>query len=1186
MAVNLGRAQQAPTVKHVQLARTETMTSIYPLKNFKLRATIWVVAAVFVVLAGSVAGLMGSQTPDAIPTAAPMVPMSPSAADIPESIESRYSGSDAVNLLPAYRWDDVTLSAIGESGFNPVQNVSNSAASSIASLLYAFQALLWGWLVELLGFAFDTSWLAESSVAANINAAFLTVSSVVIGSGLIFLPLILAAFAAARAAMQGRTQDIGRVLVTALIPLGTLWMFHDQALRVEDNVEAVKEKAGPVGFAAKTTDRIQEAAGLFGSGFGAMNGMGGMDEPSALAERSPSCGAYMETLYSSYAALTSSDGSNSGAAMLPRVSSLWERTFLDGWRKAQYGDTPGSWSIYCHHLEASTAISRAEQVTLGVMSGYPSIDSDDIQDILKRSDVHDDGVDGASSSSGIFAPGAMELNKDGLPKSFGSEDSEAAGYFNDRGLRRDPYSASSRDDNSKDWQASLLMWSACRTSGDGDKTMWATEGWRFSGGVDGHHCEVWWNTGLNPGEGGRGPLDTPDSPDRAPNPGDKKLVFDGKPTEGSVAGSASDFDSEGTLVLDYDASIDDDVNDVRQLVFSMRGGNVGDRFWYGMISLITTLGYIYLLGGLAVGTLGAKLVLGLLIVLLPFTLTLLAMNQSGKGGSSAGKRMFRLTLSMLVASAVLSLTLTFLVFLTDTVESLLGSAGNGLLGAFVPMMAMFVLYWMLKVAGIANVFSPLQLATAPMAMGAWGAASGGLNSRKYAAQKTQLQARNGARAVRDSGKANAARLKRFGQYVKKDPFDQKLGMAGGAQAATSAGSSSSVSVKVFGAAASAASFLAGNGGRRKKTDDPRLQGANGAGFGTMSQVERSTLPGAKGTLAERLDDLRGAHQQLRDQNGNLLYHDGEPVFSFYKRDKDGLAVEASLEEAWDRKSGSLKEGYFASSTPFGTAEVDTKGLVAMSAGQISSEDIMLSGIGLAPLVATAPGQPKDEIRQAHPMHYVSDEVKEYVTDVAVRSGHAEADVWHAISVDPDIRWTDSTSGRTIDMVGPDAEAFKSQLAALEPIDLTAAVASMTVEKPFVSVKPSETGDYERALGELSDNLKNIYVADGNMLNKFKSEPGQIDEESRERLADSCKELLEIDAGIRAMETNSNIEDLAEDIASIERLIEDMREGVESATEEVLEQALNIGNGALSTGSKTWKIGSARGLIRSRLKRKG
>ena len=478
----------------------------------KVRTLVWVLSALVIALigfsSGTASNLAAPQELYAAPTQVLRAPGDVNSnPEANSAINARY-GTDAIELLPAYRWDNLNIDVVAETGYaDGISNGIDSLVANITSLMFKTQAFLWGFLVDILAWALNFD-LLTAGPGERINEVFVQTSNAIVSSGLILVPLILAMIAIATAVFKNNTSSIFRIALAAIIPVGFLFALTTGAEqdRNGDTISAAEEDAdlnsqglkGPLWLASTANNAIE---GVTANALSVLeitdNSYGALTPPEGILNSQHSCATYTGVLYSKYRELSAADTApafsvsvavpgggttqiDPGAMMVERVSSLWERASLQNWRQAQFSDTISGWQIYCHLLETQSGIGRAEQTTLGVLANYPSIDTDNTSYWLEASDIHDKvdadliAANAEAAQNVVVSPNgdlvqseevnlsnvellfegdAMTLTTTGLPKNVPS--TNIPSEFAEVGGRRDPYGAGDRDGKGK--QANLLM---------------------------------------------------------------------------------------------------------------------------------------------------------------------------------------------------------------------------------------------------------------------------------------------------------------------------------------------------------------------------------------------------------------------------------------------------------------------------------------------------------------------------------------------------------------------------------------------------------------------------------------------------------------------------------------------------------------------------------------------------------
>jgi hypothetical protein len=645
---------------------------------------------------------------------------------------------DPLDLLPAWRWrgaeemlDTYGWRQIGEKGL-----------SGIAGILFALSSLLWMLILGTLRLAlgFDLARHLGGSDGRALSRIFASIGDSLIASGLVFVVILAGLFYAITASLKGRLTNVVSLIVAAVVPLAALF-----ALTAAANKDAIQSgSAAPVvGSPVYLADRglrlVDTVAGSVGSALGSVRSSS-VTQTTPYSQLAPSCTAYKEALVRAFRAsqsssssvvqggqgkLTAEDRSGIATESLAAVSSLWEGGFLANWAVAQYHASQPGARIWCHQLEASAGTPRAEQVEIGMLAGYPSLDIDagqlegvrdatggDLSDDMSDTDMSNE-VDG-----GAFSPGNQRLGADGRPQSIQAKHS----YYVDRLGRRDPYLATSVSGQEK--QAALLVWAACVYDGVEWK---AQAAWYRSGSMNGDHCEEWYYLGIAPGQ---------------PTGGDQPLLQWGSRPDGSGTVAGIDFtsssnkigDKDPVRILNYERGVHDDVSDVSDVVYGMSGDNASRRAVAGFITLLTAVVFMYVLGGIAIGALVAKLGFVIMLTLLPVTLFLLALPTGTKKRHPAGLRLLKMTGGYMAANFVLTGFVVLLLAVINVVSALtvsalpVGGGATGIATMAVPLIALWVLRKALKAVGMGD--AGTVRGALGMSASAAAGASGGMKEMK------------------------------------------------------------------------------------------------------------------------------------------------------------------------------------------------------------------------------------------------------------------------------------------------------------------------------------------------------------------------------------------------------------------------------------------------------------------------
>jgi hypothetical protein len=281
---------------------------------------------------------------------------------------------EEMNMVPAWRWRDDT-------GFHDSydwKEIAESGVSAIAGVFFGIAGFIWLIILGTLRFGLDLNLLDRLGEAGSgLSDVFSRLSDTLVGSGLVLLVLVAAVISLVRASLRGNLVRGLSTFIAAVIPIAALLAFSaaasSDAARGDEGSAVV---GSPVYLAQRGLNIADRMAGTVGTYVGDLAGF--TSEQSAYAELSPSCVDYTEALRRGYRYSRSlADEPSTSTEAVLTVSSLWERGYLANWIIAQYNGSQPGWRIWCHHLEANANTPRSEQVLVGNLAGYPSINTEE-----------------------------------------------------------------------------------------------------------------------------------------------------------------------------------------------------------------------------------------------------------------------------------------------------------------------------------------------------------------------------------------------------------------------------------------------------------------------------------------------------------------------------------------------------------------------------------------------------------------------------------------------------------------------------------------------------------------------------------------------------------------------------------------------------------------------------------------
>ena len=558
---------------------------------------------------------------------------------------------------------------------------------------------MWKVLLSLTRFALDSNSLV-CGAAPVINNGAAAVGHRLFYFGLFFIAFVF--FRVAKSLMKGDITSAVRtggtfVLLFALVV--TVTSSSERAATLPKSEQASARGTLPgfttfvTGATGKLTGQLFTATSLLrvpGTVEGAKKGT------SVSAEgNSPTCEAYTNKLRQNYLA-------TSNSPTLVAVSGLWEKTFYKSWQTAMFGspvngvDIPGR--VMCHWADASSGISPSEiQNFAATVPGYQGIKTT------------------ASGRVLAFGPYSVEDRRRAMT-AWAVCETNAKGSWQTRAEWKGVWGS---DDA---FGTSRCGWLLSPGGKFGDKAVTA-------GGVLGSVCGI---AGSVAGQ-------------VCQAAGDKITIVGGDDPFnlfGTSFGSAFESDTLTPEMRDQLASAKSYAN-------AFNGYNGADRLVEGFMALIVAFFFLLALGSLAIGAFVSQLLLIVLLIFSPITITLFAL------GSKRGSAMAKLTGTTMVSQAFFTLLITVVVAIADVFQSMVeGIVSFGLMRSIMvglaPLAAFYAVRKMLMAFGMADILKP----TGSMSFMASAAMVATGDKRLVAAGKVDDSGRN---AIQRSGSKIAAK---------------------------------------------------------------------------------------------------------------------------------------------------------------------------------------------------------------------------------------------------------------------------------------------------------------------------------------------------------------------------------------------------------------------------------------------
>lgn len=657
----------------------------------RLQLVVWAVLAVLVAVGFALTETSGSGYAEPLAespaqtVAAPASIVAASGVRDPNGVLDDYYGAtgtkDTIELLPAWRWQ-------GGTGMYDALNTVDvgNFVSAIAGIFYSFASFLWMILLGILKFSAGLDLV--HTAARVIDAAFASVTNNIWNSGVLMILIAVALFIGLKMVIKGQTTKALGLILSMLMPVAFMQAMATQVDPVvagdTKNTDYSSPAGAPSWMAAQGVELIDYTAEGLGTGFGASAGVAGLGSVAAAQEGGPSCYAYNQVLYNQYKAFTdpgqgpTKDQVNKlvagGDAANQTRQELANQVRQESYNQRLGGNVPVVSYLW-------------ERAFLRYWSGGQLGDSAVGERVACHLLEHNSDISPREQAAvAVLADGYPMVTKDGGKVGEGKPAHHGMFMYPDR--------------QGPEFESRIAAWAACSyVDGAWKET---NKAWGPVGGeVTSDICTDRWK--------------------------DETGDVDGVLEYGTQEDYEEAFDPSKAV---DDTTVASQLEDNRNFFDALRGDNAATRFLNGLMAFVTALFYMYALGAVAVGTIIAQLGVVLLLILLPATLTLLALPTQGKGRHPSGKKLLRLTGAFLAAKLVLTVVMTLLINTIAIFESLLGAMGNamnGLIHAVIPLVALFLIRFLMKQAGLGNLTS-LSGAVGMASAGALGA-SGDSNGR-------------------------------------------------------------------------------------------------------------------------------------------------------------------------------------------------------------------------------------------------------------------------------------------------------------------------------------------------------------------------------------------------------------------------------------------------------------------------
>lgn len=682
-----------------------------------------------------------------------------------EQISRGISEGDPAYFLPAFRWRD---SMELYSNFGVIESSVKAPLNALTSLLFLISGWVWGLLAMVLNFALNVQ--LTQSLLNQINSGYKALLNALDMSGITFLIIVIALFSVAKAMLKGRASQVISMVMALALCLGAAYALNDLAGNGQQTAPAggegtvFKGATVPVGSPAWIATQglwiTDQVGNTLTKPFSEGAKVAGVDltqyNDPALNHWTPNCGAYIRSLNDLYRAGVGKKGGPETNAMLT-LNTIWLQSYLPNYTRAQYGNTTDGYRAVCHYLEATHGVSPGEQQTimantfgtagLGAIGGHvasgnqanykPQGSFGNVKDFEAQQFAWMTCYRTGTNPS-TEARKAKDLNGywDPNPGSGGGDNTKipdlekpSGGAGNSTAAGLSPLALGvPTTGGSKTYETKSLNDDGSVKAGDAGVSGWSARyGWGVMGSVSGNDCAQFWAFGP-----GRQPVNNIVSiplglftePLSIKLFGDDKGFDRFKFSSGSAAakrydgatnlGSKPDG-SGGASNADKSALIDSSYSTMQ----GVWGENLGARFLSGLIALITSIVFLWSIGGLALGCVVALCGLVIMLILLPASLLLAATPGARERSNPLGVRMLKMTGGFLAARLVLLVSLILLVQMIGILNSFVTGANIADAGSYLtmltPLAAVYLMRKLFAAVGMGNLTSvagSLGMATA------------------------------------------------------------------------------------------------------------------------------------------------------------------------------------------------------------------------------------------------------------------------------------------------------------------------------------------------------------------------------------------------------------------------------------------------------------------------------------------
>jgi hypothetical protein len=638
------------------------------------------------------------------------------------------STSAPVGLLPAYRWGS-SASLVGDIA---TFDFLATTGTIIASIGMGFAGLMWTVLLNIMNVALTMTLV--TTLAETINDVFLDLANSLLTSGIVVIIGAVALFMAAKSLLKGKLTRVISIGVLFVVPVAILQLVTTAASGATTN--SAIPKWSPAWVAVSGSNLVNELGGGVITSLSAR--VGAIADPNGEyftveptnpdTTNSVDCTQYIGVLNARYeqyqqgsvskdgeSIINGSEGAAGRHAML-LISTGWVDSFLYPFAEAQYGNADMGMDMVCKQMEIQRGTSFEEMYsivggtvagnkraapTLGPFAGWgPRPFKTYTRNIVKEGAAQIMVWDACSDERGTaVSSGWNVLRKVRLDGSAATPAAGAVGAVEDGGV-------DFSNGTGIGWLADVVTDVGGNIIGGVSNTL-NVENLKDEG-VEDAQCVQWSRQNFVTGAEwlgfGGGVVESTD-----PAGKDVGTLLFTEAILGNTLMPGELNELPGLMAVpDGTNKVDaENLQQVGRVWESYVGQNPGQRTVSGLLMPLSAGLRLWSFGIMALGVIISQVALVLLLALLPVSLILAAIPTEDRS-SNVGFRMLKLTGAMLLTKLVMTAALTLLVVLTAVIST----AGMGLLPgsqtfmvSLAPVLAFFVLRWILKKAGLGNITS-------------------------------------------------------------------------------------------------------------------------------------------------------------------------------------------------------------------------------------------------------------------------------------------------------------------------------------------------------------------------------------------------------------------------------------------------------------------------------------------------